>query len=143
MSRPWHTRKGQKTRLGFQVRSVWELSARKKGGTDGGGGKSWAGWPSWRWNTEDGMDAGTDTFWRRAVAFDGLSSCRLGIPPCLQGKGRAVDCQHHPANPHLGYRGLLSSVVMCQQAAHVSDNLGDPRALRWCILQSFYRGIFS
>lgn len=61
----------------------------------------------------------------------------LGIPPRLQGKGRTADCQRHPTNLHPGYRGLLSSVVTCQQAAHVSDNLGDPRALRWCILQSF------
>lgn len=47
----------------------------------------------------------------------------------------AVDCQRYSANLYSGYRGLLSSVMTCQQAAHASNNLGDPRVPRWCILQ--------
>lgn len=47
----------------------------------------------------------------------------------------ALDCQHYSANLHPGCRGLLSSTMTCQQAAHASNNLGDPRVPRRCILQ--------
>ena len=49
----------------------------------------------------------------------------LGMVPM---PGWAIDCQHYSANLYPGYRGLLSSVMTYQQAAHASNNLGDPRS---------------
>lgn len=59
------------------------------------------------------------------LTFNILSCPILGIVLHLQGEGRAVDCQCHPADLYPGYEGPPQSVMMSQQAAHIKPIISE------------------